>query len=174
VVVVPTPDTTPYTPAPLPGYVPPSLTTATPATGPGSRQQPLPIGSTINTFDDWQITITGVTPDAWSGIHSANPSNVGPAPDLQYFVLRVQAIYTGSGSSTFSDLRLGLVGPATSYDQIKNSCGLIPDEVQPTVVANGGVVRGNVCFSVRKSEANQLAVFDTLTPEASRTYVALH
>jgi hypothetical protein len=158
--------------------VPPSGTQAqagtTPVTGPGSRQQPLPIGSTINTFDNWQVTVTGVTPDAWSGIHNAVPSNVGPAPNLQYFEARVQAIFTGSGSALFSDLRLGLAGASQNYDQVNNSCGLIPDELPPTLVANGGVVRGSVCFAVRTSDAGSLALYDTLAPEAGRTYVALH
>jgi hypothetical protein len=180
--VVPVPPINPgsnsFTPAPVPTYVAPSGSQAqpgtTPVNGPGSRQQPLPLGSTINTFDNWQVTATGVTPDAWSGIHNAVPSNVGPAPNLQYFQVRIQAIYTGSGSALFSDLRLGVAGASQTYDQINNSCGLVPDEVQPTPVANGGVVRGNVCFAVRTSDAGSLAMYDTLAPEASRIYVALH
>jgi hypothetical protein len=180
VVAVPpiNPGSNSFTPGPVPTYVPPSGTQAqagtTPVTGPGSRQQPLPIGSTINTFDNWQVTVTGVTPDAWSGIHNAVPSNVGPAPNLQYFEARVQAIFTGSGSALFSDLRLGLAGASQNYDQVNNSCGLIPDELPPTLVANGGVVRGSVCFAVRTSDAGSLALYDTLAPEAGRTYVALH
>jgi hypothetical protein len=176
VVVVPPLDPSTYTPAPVPTYVPPaqSQPSSMPVTGPGSRQQPLPMGSTITLYDGWQLTVTGTTPDAWSGIHAAVPSNVGPAPDQQYFEVRVQAIYTGSGSGFFNDLRLAVAGPNTTYDQVRNSCGLIPDEVPATLAASGGVARGNVCFAVRKSDANSLAVYDSLAPEASRTYVALH
>jgi hypothetical protein len=176
VVVVPPPDTSTTTPAPLPTFVAPgqSQPASAPTTGPGSRQQPLPIGSTITLYDGWQVTVTGTTPDAWSGIHAAVPSTVGPAPDLQYFIVRVQAIYTGTGSGFFNDLRLSVAGPNTTYDQIQNSCGLIPDEVPATLAAPGGVARGNVCFSVRKTDANSLSIYDALAPEASRTYVALH
>jgi hypothetical protein len=174
-VVVPPPDPTGFTPAVVPPYVPPSTVSSTsaPRTGPGSREQPLPLGSPLSLSDGWQVTITGVTPDGWSGIHDAVPSNKGPAPNLQFFVLRVQAVYNGTGSALFSGLRLGLASPSSTYDEVNNGCGLISDPLLPTLVGTGGVVRGNVCFAVRTSDAGQVVVYDTLAAEPDRVYELL-
>jgi hypothetical protein len=173
-VVVPPGDPTGYTPGPLAPYLAPNTPGGAPRTGPGSRQQPLPLGAPLSLFDGWHVIVSGVTPDAWSGIHDAVPSNKGPAPNLQLFMLRVQATYTGTGSALFSELRLGLVGPSSTYDQINNACRLIPDPLLPTLVSEGGIVRGNVCFAVRTSDAGSLAVYDTLTAEPARVYEILH
>src|SRR5947209_5196437 len=62
---------------PQPFALQPTPTPVTGPSGPGTAQQPLPLGSTISLFDNWQLTVTGVMPDAWSGIHNAVPSNIG-------------------------------------------------------------------------------------------------
>jgi hypothetical protein len=50
--------------------------------------------------------VTGVTPDAWSGIHSAIASSVAPAPDQRDYMLRIQATFVGQGTGVFSAMRL--------------------------------------------------------------------
>ena len=42
-----------------------------------------------NLADGWQILITGVTPDAWAGIHNAIPSALAPAWDQRDYMVRV-------------------------------------------------------------------------------------
>ena len=71
------------TPAPTP--------TPAPRTGPGSHQQPFPSGAPGTLVDGWQLQVTGVTPDAWSGIHSSVPSSIAPAADQRDFMVRVRA-----------------------------------------------------------------------------------
>jgi hypothetical protein len=197
---VPTINTTPGTLTPLPtpqatlapAFAPPAtaasnaaptLTTtpvaaasATPAprTGLGSQQHPVPLGAGADLGDGWNIAVTGVTPDAWSSIRSYSSVNKGPPTDLQFFMVRLQASYTGPQvTPLFSPLRLRAVGPSGAYDSLNNSCGLIPDDISLNQFANG-VVRGNVCFAVRNSDVGSLLLYDSQQPDPARIYLALH
>ena len=151
--------------------------TATPAprTGAGSRQQPYPPGAPGNLVDGWQLVITGVSPDAFNGIRTDIPSAVQPASDQRDFMVRAQATYQGPGTGVFSGVRLALLSTATQfiYDQIHNSCGIIPDSLPPNVTTTGNAVRGNVCYMVRASDIGSLIAFDNQTNEADRVYFAL-
>ncbi|MCA1646360.1 MAG: hypothetical protein LC797_13180 [Chloroflexi bacterium] len=169
VVSAPAPAPTPLTllataPTPTPG----------PRTGPGSRQQPLPLGAPGLLADGWQLVVTGVTPDAWSGIHSAIPSSLAPAADQRDYLVRVQATYQGQGTGVFSAMRLALLsGIQTSYDQLHNGCGVVPDMVPPNLVTPGGEIRGNVCFTLRASDIDTLVLFDNQSNDGDKLYFAL-
>ena len=115
-----------------------------------------------------------MTPDAWTGIHAAVPSTVAPASDQRDYIVRVQATFAGQGTGVFSGMRLALVsGIQTTYDQLHNACGTIPDMVPPNLVTPGGSVRGNVCFTVRASDVGSLTLFDNQSTDADRLYFAL-
>ncbi|HLZ26720.1 MAG TPA: hypothetical protein VKV73_05305 [Chloroflexota bacterium] len=170
------------TPTPLPAVSIPGGTTSTsaavptvgPRTGPGSLQQPFPLGATGTLADGWQLAVTGVTPDAWTGIHAAVPSTIAPASDQRDYVVRVQATFAGQGTGVFSGMRLALLsGTQTTYDQLHNACGTIPDMVPPNLMTPGGSVRGNVCFTVRASDVDSLTLFDNQATETDRLYFAL-
>jgi hypothetical protein len=151
--------------------------TPTPArrTGPGSIQQPFPLGALNTLVDGWQLQVTGVTPDAWSGIHSSVPSSIAPAADQRDFMVRVRGVYQGQGTGVFSAMRLALVSDAaqSTYDQLHNGCGVVPDMVPPNLVTPGGEVRGNVCFTVRASDIDSLVLFDNQSLDTDRLYFAL-
>ncbi len=114
---VPTPNTTPGAATPLPtpptatpapAFAPPppatptaasaaaATATAGPRTGLGSQQHPLPVGAEADLGDGWKIQITGVTPDAWPSFQNYNSNDKGPPTNLQFFMVRLQASYTGS------------------------------------------------------------------------------
>ncbi|HEX8967764.1 MAG TPA: hypothetical protein VF937_07790 [Chloroflexota bacterium] len=163
------------TPTPLPIASLPSPTpTAGPRTGLGSSRQPYPPGTPGNLVDGWQLVVTGVTPDAYAGIHADVPSAVAPAADQSDFMIRAQATYLGPGSGVFSGVRLSLLsGTQTTYDQIHNSCGVIPDSLPPIVATSGTTVRGNVCFTVRASDIGSLVLFDNQSSVADQLFFAL-
>ncbi|HEV7663473.1 MAG TPA: hypothetical protein VGQ62_08065 [Chloroflexota bacterium] len=168
----PRPTSTPLPPITLPAFAP--TPTPTPRTGPGTRQQPFPLGAPGLLADGWQLIVTGVTPDAWSGIHSAVPSSVAPASDQRDFMVRVEATYTGQGTGVFSAMRLALQsGVNTTYDQLHNGCGIVPDMVPPNLVTSGGSLRGNVCFTVRASDVDSLVLFDNQTADNDHVYFLL-
>jgi hypothetical protein len=149
--------------------------TAGPRTGPGSLQQPFPLGAPGLLADGWQLVVTGVTPDAWTGIHNQIPSTVAPASDQRAYMVRVQATFEGQGTGVFSGMRLALVsGIQTTYDQLHNACGTVPDMVPPNLMTPGGSTRGNVCFFVRASDIGSLTLFDNQSTDADRLYFALN
>ena len=89
-------------------------------------------------------------------------------------MVRVQATFLGQGTGVFSGMRLALVsGIQTTYDQLHNACGTVPDMLPPNLVTSGGSVRGNVCFTVRASDIDTLTMFDNQSTEADRIYFAL-
>lgn len=148
--------------------------TPAPPVGPGTLQQPFPLGAPGTLVDGWQLVVTGVTPDAWTGIHDAVPSTIAPASDQRDYIVRVQATFAGQGTGVFSGMRLALLsGVQTTYDQLHNSCGTVPDMVPPNLVTPGGSVRGNVCFTVRASDIDSLVLFDNQGTNSDRLYFAL-
>lgn len=161
------------TPIPLGGVAPVSSPAA--VTGPGSFQQPLPAGATGNLVDGWQMLIQGVTTDAYEGIKAAIPSATAPAADQTDVMLRVQATYAGPGTGLFSGTRIALYSTATqqTYNQVVNNCGVIPDALPPNLVAQGSVVRGNVCFMVRRADIGSLLAVDNQTSVTDRRYFNL-
>jgi hypothetical protein len=176
IAAAPTP--TPLPVVTLPGGIsssaPAPAPTAGPKTGLGSLQQPFPLGAPGTLADGWQLSVTGITPDAFTGIHAALPSTVAPASDQRDFIVRVQATFAGQGTGVFSGMRLALLsGIQTTYDQLHNSCGTVPDMVPPNLMTPGGSVRGNVCFTVRASDIGSLTLFDNQSTDADRLYFAL-
>lgn len=169
VVSVPAP-----TPAPVSIAEPAPTPPPGPRVGPGSREQPFPLGAPGTLADGWQLVVTGVTADAWSGIHSDIPSASPPASDQRDFMVRVQATFQGQGTGAFTATRLALISSIqTSYDQLHNSCGVVPDMVPPNLVTAGGEVRGNVCFTVRASDVDSLILFDNQANDSDRLYFSL-
>jgi hypothetical protein len=179
--IQPQPTPTPLPPVTLPsGAASASLAaaatpTAQPNTGPGSQQHPFPLGAPGTLADGWQVLVTGVTPDAWTGIHDSIPSTIAPASDQRDYEIRVQATFLGQGTGVFSGTRLALLsGAKTTYDQINNACGTVPDMVPPNLMTPGGSVRGNVCFTVRASDVGSLVLFDNQSTASDRLYFALN
>ena len=160
----------------LPISVLPSPTpTPGPRIGPGSLPQPYPPGAPGTLVDGWQLVITGVTPDAFTGIKAAVPSAIQPASDQRDYMVRAQATYQGPGTGVLSGVRLALLSTKTQfvYDQISNTCGVIPDSLPPNVTTTGNAVRGNVCFMVRAADVGSLIAFDNQPTESDRVYFAL-
>jgi len=162
------------TPIPIPGAATP-VPVAGPRTGPGSQQQPLPLGAPGNLVDGWQLVIQGISPDAYQGIKAEVPLATAPASDQRDYIVRAQATYLGLGTGVFSAVRLSLYSTATgqTYDQMSNNCGVIPDPLNPIVVTQGNSTRGNVCFVVRASDVNSLIAYVNQQNIGDRVYFAL-
>lgn len=160
---------------PGPRTTPSAFGAATPRPGPGSLQQPYPPGVAGNLVDGWQLVITGVTPDAYAGIKQSIVSAIAPASDQRDYEVHVQATYFAPGTGVFSGVRIALLSTLThqTYDQVVNSCGIVPGSLPPNVVTSGTAEQGNVCFVVRATDVGALVAYDNQTDEADRVYFAL-
>jgi hypothetical protein len=168
--------TPPPTPEPMPTpTIEPSL--APESTTFGSRENPVPLGTVVDLGNGWHLRVISVTPNANKAIQAENPFNIPPKAGHQFFIARIEAKYTGRGSSHFDGYyRLRTVGSqAVAYSTFENPCGIIPDELPDPEVFTGGVINGNVCWEIRAGEGASLVMFDEpYPPSATRVFIALH
>jgi len=145
----------------------------------GTREDPIPMGTTVDLGDGWEITVLSVIPDATKIIMDENMFNEPPKSGCQFFMARVQATYTGSNSATFGGrYRLRAVGPSSiGYSTFENSPGVIPDPLPDSEVFTGGTITGNIGWEVKSSDANLLVMYDSPIlggDNENRIYLALY
>jgi hypothetical protein len=145
----------------------------------GTRENPVPIGTTADLEDGWKVTVMNVIPDATNAVLRENQFNDPPKAGNQFFLARIQAKYTGSGSDTFGgSYRLRAVGPSSvGYTTFTNHAGVIPDPLPDSEVFSGGVIEGNIGWEIRSSDASTLVMYDnpiSLGDSKDRVYMALY
>jgi hypothetical protein len=145
----------------------------------GTREKPVPIGTTVDLGDSWQVTVMNVIPDATNAVIRENQFNDPPKAGNQFFLARIQAKYTGSGSDTFGgSYRLRAVGPSSvGYSTFENSAGVIPDPLPDSELFSGGVVEGNIGWEIKSSDASSLVMYDnpiSFGDSNDRMYMALY
>lgn len=141
-------------------------TTTTPAPLEGSRQQPLPFGTTaavsIGESDPaWLIQVTEFTPNGTDAVLAENSFNEPPAAGRQFAIVRIRAEYQGvdEPASLLRDLEFVVVDEANVTYDYEDSCGLIPDELDTFAeVYAGGVLEGNLCWSVQTEHIDSLVL----------------
>ena len=142
-----------------------------------TRANPIPLGSEVALGDGWRLKVLSSTPDATAAVLDENQFNDPPKAGEQFFMARVSATFTGAGSGRFEgSYRLRAVGAAAvSYSEFENSCGEIPDELTESEVFTGGTITGNVCWSIRSTDAASLVLYDDPIQTAPmRLFFALH
>ncbi|AEG43651.1 hypothetical protein [Isoptericola variabilis] len=113
----------------------------------GTRANPYTVGETVSN-DEWTVTL-GQPYEAWEQIRAENEFNEPPADGMEYWIVPLEATYTGSESATaWVDLTVRFVGEdSVTYDDI--SCGVIPDDLSNVgELYEGGTAAGNVCLVV--------------------------
>ncbi len=128
----------------------------------GTRENPIPRGSSAKLYGNWEVRVVNVIPNATSQVLAENRFNDPPAPGKQFFIATLEATYRGPGSSHFDGrYRLRALGPSgVSYSTFEDSCGVIPDRLPDPEVFTGGTIRGNVCWQVTASDAGALLMYD--------------
>ena len=123
-----------------------------PSSGLGSREDPKPIGSTIELdfFGDvyWQITPGAPTLDANQIIAAENEFNEPPAEGSQYVLLPLDVTYVGSESGTpWVDTRVVFVGSdGNTYNQ---AFAVAPSPLTDVgEMFTGANAQGNLVFEV--------------------------
>lgn len=152
---------------------------AKPPTSPvGTRENPIPVGVAAPLGDGWVMRVVSTIPNATTAVLAENMFNDPPKPGFQFFIVRVEATYTGPGSKTFDgSFRLRAVGAsAVSYSTFSDSCGVIPDEISRAEVFTGGTIAGNECWQIRTSDVGSLLLYDDafLSDDTKRKFFSLH
>jgi len=145
----------------------------------GTRENPVPIGTIVDLGDGWQIAVMSVISDATNVVLRENQFNDPPKAGNQFFLARIQAKYTGSGSDTFGgSYRLRAVGPSSvGYTTFENSAGVIHDPLPDSELFSGGVIEGNIGWEIKSSDASTLVMYDnpiSFGDNKDRMYMALY
>ncbi len=154
------PDATPEastTPSSTPTPVPAPTITPRPGPAPkaGTRENPIPLGSSVS-YPDWNISVSGFTPDGNDLISSVSPYNAPPDLEHVYVLVEVRGTYTGmSVGEMRHDLNYYLVGQSNRVYEVK--AGLTYDGLyrHPRVL-EGGAAAGSLAFMVPSNEVSSL------------------
>lgn len=117
-----------------------------PAAEEGTRDNPFTFAESVGN-DDWTIDL-GKPHEAWADIRAENEFNESPADGMEYWIVPVEATYTGSETGTpWLDITVEFVGDDNvTYS---DSCGVIPDDLMDTdELYEGGSAKGNTCVAV--------------------------
>ena len=146
-----------------------------PATQAGTRENPSPIGSTIES-KDWRVVINSVTLAATDAVVGANQFNKPPAEGSEYILVNYSATYTGDDANGQMPAFVSVeyVTPqGTTIDGLDNLV-IAPDAINTTsTLYKGGTVTGNKAIGVPTATAGQgvLAVRPGML--ADKTFVAV-
>ncbi len=142
----------------------------------GTRESPIPVSQAGDAGDNWSLKVTTVIANANDVIAARNKLNEPPAPGRVFFLVGIEATYTGTEPTNAVALQFKLHAidaGNVAYDA-SNRCGVIPDELPVTDVFQGGTVRGNVCWSVDASKTSSLVMYaDRSAFGEDRTFFAL-
>ncbi len=147
-----------------------------PSSGPTgtSLGNPIPAGQTLAGADGTEVTVTGVTEDAWTLVQQANQFNDPPAEGSKFYMVSIDVAYlSGTGSINASAADYSLVGDnRIVYTPYEDSCGVIPDELAGELFP-GGRAQGNVCFEVAVADGNYVLIHEPfLSFEGERRFLS--
>ena len=138
-----------------------TTTTPEPEATENSLQSPLPVGA-VGQVGDWAIRVVSITPDATEIVMAENQFNDPPSEGHQFFMVSIEATYTGDASSTFwVDNYLNAVGASSvAYESFDSYCGSIPDSLSDKgETFPGGTITGNECWSIATADADSMVMF---------------
>lgn len=140
----------------------------------GSRQNPVPIGTTVNVSENWKVTVLSVEPNATTQVLAESDYNDPPEAGRQFFIAEVSVTYTGEDADTFSSSELAAVGQSSvAYSSYEDSCGEIPDELPSREVFSGGTITGNVCWSIESGDTESLVMYFRNADQDNRVFLSL-
>jgi hypothetical protein len=151
----------------------------------GSRENPVPMGTSVVISDDnwekgnnWEVTVLDAFPNATEEmVYGKDPtSRFKLDPGSAYFVAKIRAKYIGPKSDYFDSDVLKIVGSASiAYRPINQvqAIGTIPNQIPGQEVFTGGVITGIVVWMIPPEHADHLVMYDSSLDFDERTYMAL-
>ena len=159
-----------------------TITTQVPTTVGKTKENPVPMGTSVDLGTGWIITVLDAIPDATSIIRNACIPNRTPSPGHQFVIAKIRAEYKGHANTW----GCGTLGYGGDYNlKVESHSGnvystalhfpCLPGSVAPILVSGcGGVCKGNICWDVLASDADKLVMYDTRQEPSERTYMALY
>lgn len=124
------------------------------------RSQAIPLGQ-VAQVGDWAVRVTAVNSDAAKVVADETDFNEPPEEGEVFFLIGLEATYTGTESSTFwFDHSFKVVGDsAVAYETFEAYCGLIPEPIDSVgETFPGGTNRANECWRVSVEDADSLVM----------------
>lgn len=123
----------------------------------GTRENPYPIGSVIES-DDWRVVVNSVTLDATDAVVSANDFNDPPAEGSQYMLVNYSTTYLGddpNGQIPASVSVEYVTAENTTVNSFDNSV-VAPEDIDTiSTLYTDGTATGNIVFEVPTGTAGQ-------------------
>lgn len=152
------------------------IPTSTPSVG-LSRNNPLPMGESLVTPEDIEITVLNSTKgdQAWEIIQKANQFNDPPANGMQYILITVKVKNISSQKEpwAYTDLYFELVGSSNKVFHTFDKSAVLPDEGMLSKLRaelyHGGEATGSLSFYIPQNETNLVLTWRGLI-ETSRRF----
>lgn len=140
----------------------------------GTRNNPYPLGSTIND-GDWQVTVNNVTLNANDAVTAENPFNDAAPAGSQYLMANVTITYNGTdpqGSMPFTSISYVTADGNTvnTYDSMVVAPNAI-DTYSP--LFEGASTTGNMVFTAPSASAADGTLAVAATPIGDKVFVAV-
>ena len=140
----------------------------------GTRNNPIPLGERFITDDGFSLWVEGVVKDATQIVLDEHPWNEPPSDGNQYFLAQIRVKNDSPEPREFEGY-YGLRAVGKSSVEYDTDCGLtvIPDRFDTSrTIFEGGEISGNICFTVKSSDANSLVMYDKYA-STNWTFMAL-
>ena len=142
----------------------PSTDTATPqatsepiASGLGTREQPLPLGTTIGT-DEWQVTVNSFTADATEAVLGENQFNDPPAEGNTYALVNVTLTRVAAEAATPFGVQVSYITAGGNVVTTTDAMVVAPEALGFDELYGGASVTGNVVLEIPAGDAGVLRV----------------
>lgn len=148
------------------------------ADAPGTRTNPLPVGTTAK-VGDWEVTVTAVNTNANDAIAAANQFNDPPVAGSQFVLVTVDAKYAGEESGTFwVDMSYKFYGSGgNTFDSGGQSMVVPPNPLSDAgETFPGAAVSGNMVFEVPTDqiEGGAIIMEGSFSFDDTRVFFALN
>lgn len=146
----------------------------TEAGGPGSREEPMPLGQAAQ-IGQWQVKVVSVDPDA-TGLITSDEWSDPPQAGNQYVLVTLEATYTGSESASFwADMTYSFVGSKGNTFGEPKGFAVSPSPIFEAGEAfSGASITGDALFEVASDQVvGGVIMIEEFTYEGERVFFAI-
>lgn len=147
---------------------------AAPAAKAGTRENPSPIGSVVES-KDWRVVVNSVTLAASDAVVAANRFNDAPAAGSEYILVNYSATYVGSDANGQTPSFVS-VDYVTADGKTINSYDhhvVAPEAIDSNTLYKGGTATGNIAIQVPTATAGQGVLAVRAGMIADKVFVAV-